>query len=324
VDTPSSSYSKLTLTDADVARLSSIEPSGANESDALVSGLETLVADALTAAPTRPVGLLLSGGLDSSLLGALLARAGAGVVAFTAGREGSADLQAAQAVADALDLELVPCLYDERFVIRELPALAQFLRFRGLHTLASGVLLEACLREAHRHGISDLWAGNGLDLIFGGGLKAELFAAQAGQNGKSFHDGFWEYTLPLIKRWYGTPDPINVYGRLGAKYQIRFHLPFESLRALELARSIDARTLFADGTDKAPLRRLALDLGVPPVVAHRKKAMFQESSGLFEMLSRLAIDRVTELAPDQLSCTCDPHADPHLALRYFVAVLAAD
>jgi asparagine synthase (glutamine-hydrolysing) len=323
VVTPSNSYSKLVLSGGDLERLTSIEPAAQDARGVLLAGLELLVDNALAAAPTRPVGLLLSGGLDSSLLGALLARAGAAVVAFTAGEKGSADLEAARAVAGALDVELVPCLYDKRFVSRELPALARFLSFRGLHTLAIGVLLEACLRQARRRGVSDIWAGNGLDLIFGGGIKAEPFAAAAGHKGKSFHDEFWDHTLPLVKGWYGAPDPINVYGQLGAKYGTRFHLPFESLQAIELARSIDARTFFAGGVDKAPLRTVAADLGIPHAVACREKAMFQESSGLFEMLRAMAIERVCDLAPDQLSCAYDPHVDRDLTLRYFVATLAA-
>jgi hypothetical protein len=155
-------------------------------------------------------------------------------------------------------------------------------------------LLIACLREAAARAIADVWAGNGLDLAFGGGLSADMFDDQA----TDFHERFWAYTMPLIERWYGSPDPVNVYGRLGAKHGVRFHLPFETAELIEL--------------------------GVPEPIAYRKKWALQESSGLFDLLVLLAREDVPSLAPDQMSSAYEPESDPHLMLRYYMATIAAD
>ena len=71
-----------------------------------------------------PVGVFLSGGLDSSIVAAILARLaepGAVVRSFAAGTEGSSDLAAARVVAEHLGLEHHERVYTDDEVVAVLP-----------------------------------------------------------------------------------------------------------------------------------------------------------------------------------------------------------
>ena len=72
-----------------------------------------------------PIGVFLSGGLDSSLVAALMARhredAHGPVHSFAAGTAGSSDLAAARRVADHLGLEHHERVYDADEVVAVLP-----------------------------------------------------------------------------------------------------------------------------------------------------------------------------------------------------------
>ena len=71
-----------------------------------------------------PVGVFLSGGLDSSVVAAIMARAaepGSVVHSFAAGTPGSSDLAAARVVADTLGLEHHERVYTDEDVVEALP-----------------------------------------------------------------------------------------------------------------------------------------------------------------------------------------------------------
>lgn len=266
----------------------------------------------------RP-GLLLSGGVDSGLLLALLCEAGIEPICFTAGTPDSPDLAAAAAVAHAFDVPWEPVPIDAATVLAQLEALSRELRFGGLLALSSGLLLDGCLRAARTRGVEVMWAGNGLDLLFGGGLDA---AALRGAEGETFDERYWTHTLRLVLDWHRHADPINVYGRLGARHGIRFALPFERWDALDAATRIDASLLFAHGQDKWVVRQLAARLGVPQPAFVSTKNAFQRSSGMLIALREAMVAAVAELCPDQISAGYRPDADPHLDLRCFVQLVA--
>lgn len=116
-------------------------------------------------------------------------------------------------------------------------------------------------------------------------------------------------------------DPLNLYGIMAKRYSIRVSMPFETLAAAKIARRVDAATLYRDGLDKAPVRTLAERLGVPAGLAARPKDPLQRSSGMFDALRHVMIEDASRLCPDPYQ-PVDDHEDPHVDLRYFIALLS--
>jgi len=300
----------------DLAALGQIEPDAPRLTEAVDMLNREFRALFVAELPERRTALLLSGGIDSALALALLRAVGCEPVSITAGALGAPDLEHAERVARAFDTPWEPCVFAAEDVRERLPAIVPDFGAGGLLTVASGLVLDRCFARAAELGITHVWAGNGLDVLFGGGVPMQTIEVQAGH---TFHERFWSYTLPLLER---REDPLNLYGVMGKRYGIRVSMPFETLAAAKIARRVDAATLYRDGSDKAPVRTLAERLGVPAGLAARPKDALQRSSGMFGALRHVMIEDASRLCPDPYQPVDDDHEDPYVELRYFIALLS--
>jgi asparagine synthetase B (glutamine-hydrolysing) len=196
------------------------------------------------------------------------------------------------------------------------------LGYWGVWSVASGLLLDALLTAAKRAGLHEVWTGSGLDVLFGGGAsKAELDSGR----GRTFHERFWNRTLALVERDYGSEDPVNVYGAVASAHGLRMRMPFEGFPTARLARRLDASVLYGeDGADKVPLRLLAERLGVPRELPARPKAAFHAPSGMLGLLEALMEEDAALWCPDDLDHPPFASAETRLGLRYFIARVASD
>jgi asparagine synthetase B (glutamine-hydrolysing) len=247
----------------------------------------------------EPTALLLSGGVDSALMLALLAERGAAVHCYTAAAEDDGELAAARSLAERFGAGFTHVPISTGSVATGLPIVLDLLPGAGLWAAASGLLLDALLASIAADGRAQVWTGNGIDLAF---------CADPTEREQQ------------LARRRAAPDAINVYGTIAAGHGLRLQMPFESFAAARLAAGIDAAVLSAGGTDKAPVRLLAERLGVPPALAQRAKDPFQRSSGMIGVLTALMYEAAAADCADQSSRPFDPATDEHLALRYFLAL----
>lgn len=141
----------------------------------LVDELETTLRDAVHEALLGdvPMGVLCSGGVDSSLVTALAREEQPGLVAFAARYRGAAGLDegpAAALVADALGTEL-----DLLEVTREgwrAGFVTSTLHFGMPLANASSVVIAQLAQRARRRGVKVLLTGEGADELFGGYSRA--------------------------------------------------------------------------------------------------------------------------------------------------------
>lgn len=179
------------------------------------------------------IGILLSGGVDSSLLLAMLRHhTKKEIVCFTALTEnGDPDVLPSKEIAHIFNVKLVKCRITKRDLPDQLPPLLQLSR-GGLYDTAANLALDSCMKYCQEEGISSLWTGNGLDMLFGGGVDPKQFKT----NDKSkFHYLFWTFTLDLlINRFYEqTGDELNT---LASRYGVNVVMPFENLDSIRCAR----------------------------------------------------------------------------------------
>lgn len=120
-------------------------------------------------------GVLLSGGLDSSLLAALASKCRGNLVAFTTGMEGSSDVAAARLVAEYLGIELVVCRYSPSDLLEDIKRAVAVTESYNVAIVLEGILTSLMAEAAQSLGVKVLLSGEGADELFGGyGFLREL------------------------------------------------------------------------------------------------------------------------------------------------------
>ena len=134
----------------------------------------------LTDHPPEPVGVFLSGGLDSSLVAALLARAGVKVQAYTLdfGEYGVSEVQQAERVASYLKIPLTKVNASPARIKQALPMTAKALDL----PYGDGVTVPLfLLNQAASQECAVVFNGEGGDQLFGGWTNKPLIAAEVYQ-----------------------------------------------------------------------------------------------------------------------------------------------
>jgi asparagine synthase (glutamine-hydrolysing) len=151
---------------------------------------------------SEPVGVLLSGGLDSSVVAALLVRAGVNVRAFALdfGDYGLSELPFAQSVAQHLQIPLVKVDATPRRIRRALVATAQALDqpFGDGVTVPLYLLSEAASRE-----VRVVFNGEGGDQLFAGWTNKPIIAAGVYEQTHPAGDDFRQAYLRTFHRLHG-------------------------------------------------------------------------------------------------------------------------
>jgi asparagine synthase (glutamine-hydrolysing) len=234
-----------------------------------------------------PIGVFLSGGLDSSLVAAIMARVGAEtgqrVRSFAAGVADSSDLRAARSVAEHLGLEHHERVYDADEILQVLPRVVRSMEAYEPSLVRSAVPNYLLAELAAEH-VKVVLTGEGADEIFAGydylrdyddadALRDELVRSVLGLHNLNLQrcdrvtmaHGL-EARVPFLDR-----DVIGV----GQRIPIRWMLPGEQ------------------GQEKRILRE-AFAGWLPDDVLWRPKEQFGDGSGTAALTAKLA----REIVPD--------------------------
>ncbi|MGH3098238.1 MAG: asparagine synthase-related protein [Streptosporangiales bacterium] len=227
-----------------------------------------------------PLGALLSGGLDSSVICALARQHVDELHTFAVGLPGSADLRAARIVADHLGTIHHELVIHEADVLRELPDVLWHLESADVDLVRSAVVNWLVMRLAAQH-VTVVLTGEGSD---------ELFA------GYAYHAGYDDPGLlqAELRRSLASMHNINLQrvDRMSMAHGLEARVPFldtdviaEAMRVHPLLKQRDPRT--GEPVEKWILRSVAEGL-LPDEVVWRTKAQFDEGTGMSDLLPRLA------------------------------------
>lgn len=275
-----------------------------------------------------PYGVLLSGGLDSSIIAALAARYAPRRVeeglrtpawwprlhSFSIGLEGSPDLAAAREVAAHIDA----VHHEFHFTVREgLDALRDaihHLETYDVTTIRAGVPMYLLARRVRTTGVKMVLSGEGADEAFGG----YLYFHRA-PDARAFH----EETVRKLDRLH-LYDCLRA-NKATAAWGVEARVPFLDREFLDVAMGMDPEAkLPRDGVEKAILREAFGDL-LPPSVARRQKEQFSDGVGYawIDALKAHAAERVTD---DDLAGAPDrfPHNPPRTKEAYLYRELFAE
>jgi asparagine synthase (glutamine-hydrolysing) len=235
-----------------------------------------------------PVGVFLSGGLDSSVVAAILARESraldprATVHSFAAGTEGSTDLAAARVVAQALGLEHHERVYTDQDVVDVLATVVEATESYEPSLVRSAVPNYLLSEMAARH-VKVVLTGEGADELFAGYHHLRELG----------EDALREALLDGVE----TLHHLNLQrcDRVTMAHGLEARVPFLAREMLAVAQRIPIgwKLLGEDGQEKRLLRE-AFGGWIPDAILWRRKEQFGDGSGTAD-----AMDRVVEsLVPD--------------------------
>jgi len=268
------------------------DPFGSRE-DAVAAVRETLVVaiEERTMADV-PVGVFLSGGLDSSIVAAVLARLaardrpGEKVHSFAAGTAGSSDLAAARLVAAHLGLEHHERVYDDDDVVDALPEVVRVIESYEPSLVRSAVPNFLLAELAARH-VKVVLTGEGADELFAGYHHLRDLTDE-------------DLEIALVEG-LEVLHHLNLQrcDRVTMAHGLEARVPFLARELVSVAQRIPVawKSLGPDGQEQAQekaLLREAFAGWLPEEILWRRKEQFGEGSGTVDVMARQAARLVPE------------------------------
>ncbi|NJE07943.1 asparagine synthase (glutamine-hydrolyzing) [Thermococcus sp. M39] len=216
------------------------------------------------------VGVLFSGGLDSSLL-AMLSSKYADVTLYTAGAEGSQDLEWARKVSEVLGLKLKEYIFDINDVEEVIPKVVFAIEEPNPMNLAIGIPLYFATKLAREDNCKLLLSGQGADELFGGYFK---YLENPNLMEKDL--------IELGEKNLARDDKIAMINGVEGRF------PFLDLNVVRTALRTPIEFKIRNGIRKAILRETALELGLPKEVAYREKKACQYGTNSQKLLQKIA------------------------------------
>ena len=230
-----------------------------------------------------PYGVLLSGGLDSSLVAACAARFARQRVedddraeawwprlhSFAIGLQGSPDLAAAEVAAKALGTVHHGFTYRFEEGLDALPDVVRHVETYDVTTIRASTPMYLLARRIKAMGVKMVLSGEGADEIFGG----YLYFHKA-PNARAFHE-------ECVRKI----DALHQFDCARANkammaWGVEARVPFLDLEFLDLAMGMDAQAKLAGPgrIEKAVLRE-AFEGALPPEILWRQKEQFSDGVG---------------------------------------------
>lgn len=290
--------------------------------------------DALEASVRRqlmsdvPYGVLLSGGLDSSIVSAIAARyaphrieaGGCGAAwwprlhSFAVGLKGAPDLAKARVVADHIGTVHHEINYTLQEGLDALSDVIYFTETYDVTTVRASTPMYLLARVIKSMGIKMVLSGEGADEIFGG----YLYFHKA-PNAKAFH----EETVRKLSKLY-LYDCLRANKSLAA-WGVEGRVPFLDKEFLDVAMRVNPRLKMCPGAtvEKKILREGFSDM-LPESIVWRQKEQFSDGVGYLwiDTLKRITSDLVSD---SQMAHAAErfPINPPHNKEEYFYRSLFA-
>ncbi len=225
-----------------------------------------------------PVGVIYSGGIDSTIVLELAARMHPDVIAFTIGMPESEDFRYSRRFCREKGIRqvIIPfgkkdaCLDVVRDTIRK-TELSEYL------DIINAVISLKLFKAIHRAGIKVVLGGDGSDELFAG------YNMYAMINDTDLDELF----INKLKNLHRTE--LQRVDRSGGAFSIETRVPFLDRRVVELALSIGKEWKIKHGVEKWCLRKAFSGI-LPDYIIHRKKNPLSFSSGIHE---RIRMKKIT-------------------------------
>ncbi len=235
----------------------------------------------------KKVGVLISGGVDSSLLAKLVtkvaAEGGSQVMAYTAGLNGTDDIEYAEHFAREVSLSHKVRRISPDEIESYIPKVAQAVEERDMVQIEAGIGIYAALEVASQDGIHTVFSGQGPDELWGGySWYPNVIAAEG-------YEGLQRRMWDDLQR--GDIETFDRENKIALAHGSEQLFPYCDTEVVRLAMSVSPRLKVKSAEDsmgKHPHRKAAVRFGVPEELAYRAKNAAQHGTGVHATLDAIA------------------------------------
>jgi asparagine synthase (glutamine-hydrolysing) len=245
----------------------------------LRAGLQTAVCKRLMS--DVPLGVFLSGGLDSSIIAALVRQELGTVHSFAVGVEGSTDLEYARRTARFLGTQHHEYIFTAKEMIAALPDVIYYLESFDPALVRSAIANYFLVRLASDY-ITVVLSGEGADELYAGYHYLKRFT-----NRNNLHRELVETTAALHNRNLQRLD------RMTMAHGLEGRVPFLDVKFVELSFAVPIELKVHGPVEKWMLRHAFQDL-LPAEIIWRTKQKFSEGAGSSRVFEHLANDKIDD------------------------------
>jgi len=231
----------------------------------------------------RETAVLLSGGVDSTLIAKAIHSRGLAVTGYCVGVEDAFDIQNAMRAAEEMGIELRTIYLTEEIVAQVLPEVIEAIELNGMVQVEAAVPMYLAAQMASQDGHKVMFSGQAADELFGGySWYAQVVEAQGHL---TLHKRMWDDILQLYQ------DTLEREDRMSMAHSIELRAPFLDRDLIRTAMQISPFLKVKDANDtvrKWVHREFALRQGVPSFIAYGEKVRAQDGSAIPGIIQALA------------------------------------
>ncbi|OVE74663.1 hypothetical protein BVX95_01665 [archaeon D22] len=229
--------------------------------------------------PDQKVGLLFSGGIDSTIIAKTLQDLGVDFVCYTAAMTGEGlatpeDLTYSREIAKKYGFELKEVLIDINDVEDKIKKVVPLIEDTNVVKVGVGLTFMSVCEEAKKDGIRVMFSGLGSEEIFAG--------YERHKNSLKINDECLSGLLKMYERDLYRDDVITM------NHNIELRLPFLDKKLVDYSLKIPSEQKLDDVQNKKIIRNVAKELGLDEKYAERKKRAAQYGSRFDSALSKIA------------------------------------
>ncbi len=231
----------------------------------------------------RP-GILLSGGLDSSVVAAAARNITENLETFSVGLWGSPDLEAARLVARHLGSKHREHVYTEEEIMQVLAQVIYHLESFDAPLVQSAIANYFASKLAAEAGCHSILCGEGADELFGGYHYVKDLGSE---------EAVEQELMNIIS--IGHAMGFQRVDRMNSAHSLESHVPFMDQDVVEFAAAVplDWKIFGKEQTEKWILRT-AFTHDLPEKIVWRRKAQFSHGTGCNKMMEQVAEARISD------------------------------
>jgi asparagine synthase (glutamine-hydrolysing) len=246
--------------------------------ESIINSVRRRVAD------VERIGIVFSGGIDSSLIALIAKSLDKDVICYCAGVPDSPDIITAEESADDLGLLIRTIKASQNSIEDLLPHIIRTIEDWNQLQVEAAIPVYCAMSRAAKDGVDVVLNGQGADELFAGYDWYPSILKRVGKEKLVEH--MWE-DLTL-----GYKETFERENKMAEFNDLELRVPYCDRNVIDTAMSIsvDLKTKRDDDIRKYVHRKVGEELGLPPSIAWREKDAAQHASGVHEVVKSIAMD----------------------------------
>lgn len=229
-----------------------------------------------------PVGVSLSGGLDSSIVTALAREETENLHSFAVGVDGSPDLEAARQMSRHLETVHHEYVYDTQDMVEALPNVLYHLESFDPALVRSAIPNYFLAKLASEH-VKVILTGEGADEVYAGYDYLARYETP---------DELQDEMLHITNALHNTN--LQRADRMSMAFGLEARVPFLDVKSVSLAMGIPPGWKIHNASVPKHLLRRSFADDLPQKIVNRPKAKFSKGAGSSELIAQEAVEKITD------------------------------